>query len=340
MKKLSLLFLLLFAWSAVAGEMTVPDSRPHRALVNSVQRVFNFGTGALYPAAYAVACTYCSYLVIGNNDPAGTSDSSVVFRIQGNARGEIGLVGSSGLTFKTVSGTYPGESFSTRMYIMGASDATPGNIGIGGMTNPGSLLDVGTTAGTNDCQIDYVGNLICTATVQCTNVSGNCILSASGQKTSGNGAWLRIRNPTDGTVGYFGADSGISGGTNYHQIDIQAAQADGILCESGGGLSTCGFKIDSGNNLGAPGGGTPTCGAGCSSINAGSTNTRGSAVTGTAVSSVVINWNTTLGSAPFCTVSDSSTLAFANVSSVSTSALTINLSAALTTATIYWVCIQ
>lgn len=85
-------------------------------------------------------------------------------------------------------------------------------------------------------------------------------------------------------------------------------------------------------------GGTPTCGAGCASITAGSTDLRGSMVSGSSVSSVTLNFSGTLASAPFCTISDSNTTATADISSISTSALTVSLASALTSVTIYWNC--
>lgn len=196
----------------------------------------------LYPANYVSGCSSCTYFIL---DQVGSgNDSSIVFRASGNARGEIGLVGDDSLHFKTVSGTYLTESFSDRMIIMGASAASPGNIGIGNV-NPSSLLSVGTNS---DCTIDYVGNLICDSSLNAVNVSGNAVITANGQKTSGNGAGYRIRNPTDGTVGYFAADSYLNGGTSYHQIDVQAAQSDGALCMGGGGAG-CGITISSTNRV-------------------------------------------------------------------------------------------
>jgi hypothetical protein len=85
-------------------------------------------------------------------------------------------------------------------------------------------------------------------------------------------------------------------------------------------------------------GGTPTCGTGCASITAGSTDLRGSMVSGSSVSAVTLNFSGTLASAPFCTISDSNTSATADISSISSSALTVSLASALTSVTIYWNC--
>lgn len=82
----------------------------------------------------------------------------------------------------------------------------------------------------------------------CTDGTGNCIYQASGAKTSGNGAGVQLRNGTDGNVAYLAVDSWVNGGTNYHQLDVQAAQSDGIVCISGGGLG-CGLTLGTTNSV-------------------------------------------------------------------------------------------
>lgn len=86
--------------------------------------------------------------------------------------------------------------------------------------------------------------------------------------------------------------------------------------------------------------GTPTCGTGCASITAGSTNVRGSMVSSSSVSSVALNFSGTLGYTPVCTISDSNTSAVADISSISTSALTVSMASALSAVTIYYICVQ
>jgi hypothetical protein len=84
--------------------------------------------------------------------------------------------------------------------------------------------------------------------------------------------------------------------------------------------------------------GTPTCGTGCSSVATGSTDYRGSLTSGSSVSSVTLNFSTTLAYTPTCVISDSNTSAVADISSISSSALTISLASALTSVKIYWIC--
>lgn len=74
-----------------------------------------------YPAVYSV--TNSAYLVLDKSGTAG--DTSVVFRDQGNARAEIGIVGDNDLHFKTVTGSYGAETFTDRvlMRATGETDA-------------------------------------------------------------------------------------------------------------------------------------------------------------------------------------------------------------------------
>lgn len=55
------------------------------------------------------------YLVMDKD--ATAADSSMVFRDQGNARAEIGIIGDNDIHFKTISGTYPSEVFTDRLLI-------------------------------------------------------------------------------------------------------------------------------------------------------------------------------------------------------------------------------
>jgi hypothetical protein len=84
----------------------------------------------------------------------------------------------------------------------------------------------------------------------------------------------------------------------------------------------------------------PTCGTGCSSVTSGSTDVRGSFVTGTSVTAATLDFGTTWGSTPFCTISTNSTAAVADINTISTSVLTVNFASSLTSASVYYVCIQ
>lgn len=122
-------------------------------------------------------------------------------------------------------------------------------------------------------------------------------------------------------------------GTYNFNLPITAGSAgQALLSQAGGSTAMTWGTVATGS------GGTPTCGTGCASITSGSTDLRGSMVSGSSVSSVTLNFSGTLASAPFCTISDSNTSATADISSISTSALTVSLASALTSVTIYWNC--
>lgn len=197
----------------------------------------------LYPDNYVPACATCFYLSL---DKAATADdTSVVFRDQGNARAEIGLVGDNSLHFKTITGSYPTESFTDVMTLTPAK-----NVGIG-TTTPTTLLSVGTNS---NFTVDYSGNASTTGSVTIDGSYqgigdsglGNGVLSIVGHEASGQGAYERVRDDTLGTIGYFGQNSVINGGTAYAQFDVQNPQSTGALCFSAGGRSsaTAGASCD------------------------------------------------------------------------------------------------
>lgn len=88
----------------------------------------------------------------------------------------------------------------------------------------------------------------------------------------------------------------------------------------------------------------PTCGTGCASVSANASNTHGNMTSNSSVSSVTLNFATTgvgvWSIPPDCVVSDSSTTAIADISAISTAALTVSFASALTAAKIYWHCSQ
>lgn len=94
------------------------------------------------------------------------------------------------------------------------------------------------------------------------------------------------------------------------------------------------------SNLISGSNGTPTCGTGCSSITAGSTDSRGSMTSGASVSAITLNFSATLPYTPVCVISDSNTTATADISTVSTSVLTVSLASALSAVKIYYICSQ
>lgn len=129
----------------------------------------------------------------------------------------------------------------------------------------------------------------------------------------------------------------VSGTSASNEIHIGGTGGDWAKVTGSNANSTEVYTL---NGEFASAGGLPTCGTGCASVTAGSTNVRGAFVSGSSVSAVTINWSHTLPSAPFCVISDSNTSAVADISTVSTTVLTISLASALTSVTIYYHCIQ
>lgn len=307
-------------------------------------RIAHFGITTDQLANFASSCTTCFYMTL--DKPATGGDVQTVYTDQGNIKWTVGMNADDNFKIQQVAGSSISSfAFTNVMEIFTSSR----NVGFGiqnssgSSTDPGFLLGIGTNS---PATFDYSGNFLTSGSIGCVNTSSNCIITVNAQKTSGNGAWFRVRNATDGTIGYMGADSGINGGTAYDQFDIQAAQSNGVLCISAGGISSCGIQINTDNTIAIGAGSyTPVCSTNCSSITAGSTPVRGSfVIASSAVNTAKILWTSSgssvLSSTPFCTVSDNSTAAQIDISAVSTSSLTISLSTTLSSVTVYYHCLQ
>lgn len=164
--------------------------------------------------------------------------------------------------------------------------------------------------------------------------SPSTLLHVNGAETLG------LAGTTKGTLAFAGNTSGTvtvqpqaAAGTFNFNLPITAGSSGQALLSGGGSASPMTW-----GTVATGSGGTPTCGAGCASITAGSTDLRGSMVSGSSVSAITLNFSATLASAPFCTISDSNTSAVADISSITTSTLTVSLASALTSVTIYWNC--
>lgn len=169
---------------------------------------------------------------------------------------------------------------------------------------------------------------------------GSSYLFATSTQFVGGATGGGISSPAAGTVDCDTSTVGNAGCTFQAATINQSGNK--VIDTCGTGLSksgsTCNFASSGTSTPLVGSGGTPTCGAGCSSITAGSTDLRGSMVSGSSVSSVALNFSATLAAAPFCVISDSNTTATADIASISTSVLTVNLASALTSVTIYWIC--
>ena len=113
---------------------TVPGS-----ILDVAGSIERLGTNVYPTSAYSGSNN--TYLVL---DKGGTgSDDSIVMRDQGNARAEIGIVGDDSIHFKTVSGSYPSETFTDRFIIDTSGNvytANAGKFGVG--TVPTDQFDV------------------------------------------------------------------------------------------------------------------------------------------------------------------------------------------------------
>jgi hypothetical protein len=307
-------------------------------------RIAHFGITTDQLANFASSCTTCFYMVL--DKPATGGDVQTVYSDQGLIKWTAGMNADDNYKIQQVAGSSISSfAFTNVMEIFTSSR----NVGFGiqnssgSSVDPGFLLAIGTSA---PATFDYSGNFLTSGSIGCVNTGGNCIITTNAEKTSGNGAWYRVRNAVDGTIGYLGADSGINGGTAYDQFDLQAAQSNGVLCMSAGGISSCGIQINTDNTIAIGAGSyTPVCGTNCSSITTGSTPVRGSfVIASSAVNTAKILWTSSgssvLSSTPFCTVSDNSTAAQIDISAVSTSSLTISLSTTLSSVTVYYHCLQ
>lgn len=152
------------------------------------------------------------------------------------------------------------------------------------------------------------------------------------------------------------------GFSSLTNIDFQVLVGNGSdYIQAGGGtgaatLSVVGSSTNDSLNLTAKGNGTvslnghvgstvgstsaPTCGTGCASITSGSTDVRGSFVTSTSITAATLNFGTTWTSTPFCVISDNSTAALADISTISTTILTVTFASSLSSATVYYSCVQ
>lgn len=187
---------------------------------------------ASYPDNYVPSCPDCMYMVLDKGKTL--DDDSIVWRDQGNARAEEGLIGGNDFQIKTVTGTYPTESFTTMMDF----SSTSKSVGIGNVA-PTTLLSVGTNS---NFTIDYSGNASTTGVLTVdgsyNGTAANGKIVDRGHEVSGGGAYMAFADDTLGNIGYFGQNSVINGGTAYSQFDIQAPQGTGSLCLSAGGRSS------------------------------------------------------------------------------------------------------
>lgn len=177
--------------------------------------------------------------------------------------------------------------------------------------------------------------------------AGDCFLissQANCQITIGhNNYTLTVGNTGTGTGILALANATASSGLTNITASTSTSTSWTMTLPTGAGaanaaLSTDGTGITTWNPVVNATAGTPTCGTGCTSITAGSTNLRGSMVTSASITSAVLDWSATLGYTPVCTISDNSTATVSDISSISTTALTVGFASSLSSVTVYWIC--
>jgi hypothetical protein len=168
-------------------------------------RWLQFGP-SYYPANYVTACDNCSYFVMDKD--AEADDTSILFRDQGNARAEIGLVGDNKLHFKTVTGSFGSESFTDAMVL------TAGRLGIATSTPQYALDVVGSIQGTNLRTKGDNGALVMTAD---TDGGDYNIYSSNGNQTLalyGSAGNVLNMSLLDGNL-TVGGDATVSGNLSF-----------------------------------------------------------------------------------------------------------------------------
>lgn len=247
----------------------------------------------------------------------GNGGSSIFLKIfAGGSSGTSAAPGIIGFTIKN-SGTSPRIS-------IGTTATSPAALAFSSLLEAPAIGVVRNPATTGSTLTISAGS----AASGGTNLAaGNLVLQSGLSTGSGTGSISFATSP------------GVAGSTSDNTITtamtITGAGAVGI-----GTAVAYGGAVLTANGLIASEGTIPTCGTGCASITANSTNTRGSMVSGSSVSAVTVNWSATLGTTPFCVISDSNSTAVADISALSTTAMTVSLASALTSVTIYWMCMQ
>jgi hypothetical protein len=179
-----------------------------------------------------------AYLVIDKSGASGEGgpDASIVFREEGKARAEIGLVEDNKIHFKTITGDYGAEVFTDRFTIETTGEVwSTGAMGVG--TIPSEQFHV-----VKDSSAARVY-----AKIENTNDNG-------GTSVAGSGVWLS----GDGTDWVMGTDAGLNNGDNFFIMDVNADAYRMFINSSGTvGIGTldpsAAAKLDVAGNLNVQG---------------------------------------------------------------------------------------
>ena len=184
------------------GDLGVGTSQP-RARADVTGNELRLGPVG-YPASYSV--TNSGYLVIDKSGTAG--DASIVFRDQGNARAEIGIVTDNDIHFKTVTGSYGSETFTDRLLIRGTGEVDAFGLlrsyATSGVARVFAGNSDGATAGAAlELSYDFGSSLSRITSIERGNVYRDLLVEGNNLRFQTGSAALAeaMRVTTEGTVG-------------------------------------------------------------------------------------------------------------------------------------------
>lgn len=161
------------------------------------------------------------------------------------------------------------------------------------------------------------------------NVNGN-----SNQFLSGTSALFIQGNSTNGTVGNVGLGTSSPYATLSVQSNSSVGDAFAVATSSGKGIG--GWDNDGHRFTSGPAPAISSCGTGTGTV-AGD-DQSGVITTATAATACTVTFAKAYRAAPICNVTDNSLVGFADISSVSASAVTFGISSALTGGNLYYQC--
>ena len=289
--------------------------------------------------------------VTGGTVAVATIDSGAATNLTINAKGTgtigIGTVSTGAITLTratTLSGalTYGGVTLSNAV------------TGTGNMVLSASPTLSGTVAGA----ITWSGDALFSGTGYSAQFSGTGIAVGTGSAPGSYNAWFHAGTNAnfaiEGTVGLSAGPTLVSEADSNaanEPIEFVATQfyfvagpvSIGTTSTTGTGLNVVGTNVLSSlTTFGAAlasTGAAPTCGTGCASV-AGSS-TKFAVTSGTSVTSVTVNFAASYyASAPVCTIGSGSTASVVDITTITSSAITLGASVALTTSVINVICVQ
>ncbi len=158
--------------------------------------------------------------------------------------------------------------------------------------------------------------------------------------SSQSGAYVNIRDNSSNSIFKILSSGfiGIGTTTPYANLSIQSgiSTGDAFAIATSSGATIAGFDNDGHRFTAGPAPAVSTCGTGTGTIVG--DDQSGTVTTATAATACTVTFSKVYRNTPVCTVTDDSLIGFADVSSVSTSAVTFGISSALTGGHLYYSC--